>query len=414
MKKNKKMIMILLSLSIFILTVIPAFGMEISFPVKAGLAITVSDIPQDSEIFFIINDGVPIFAKANSDRSAKFLPLVPGFLKINVKQNGILRDSLTLNVGPGIIADGPAVVNQTLTVRNIRAGSDVLFILNDGLPIFSKPDSLGRARFMPLASGSLKINVMQNGILMESITVTVQEESPTTTPAPGTSGGGGTGPGTGGQGVNSKEPINNVAKFETESNSLFAGIVNYLFTIPELSIYQLIVTGKLSESNIAIKVESLLDTSKLVTEKAPGIIYKNINVWLGSNNIGQDLLRFKVENSWISTNNLKTSDINLFKWDGKWISLDTKEINKDDQFTYFEADGTGSTMFAISGAGVTGAPIPGITPGGTPVGTIPGETPTTTIPVPTKKGPGFEVIIAIIGIFLLYVILRPKANKKMK
>ncbi len=394
-KNNIRMIMvILLSLSIF---TIPALGMKISSPVKVNETLVVSDIPAGSDVFFILNEGVPIFARADSNGTARFLPLVPGTLKINVMKNGDLIDSLALNISTGITA-GPAVINQTLTVSNIPPGSDVFFILNDGVPIFARAGSDGTARFLPLVLGTLKINVMQKSILIDSLTLEVLETSTSTRSSSS---------GRRSTGVNSREPVNNVARFEIQENDIITGTVKYLFSIPDIGIYELIVSGRQIESRVTIRIESLIGTSKLVTENAPGNIYKNLDIWLGSSNINQILIRFKVDNSWISSNSFENSDINLFKWDsGKWLSLVTKEINKDGRYTYFESDGTGGTMFAI-GAGATPTSMisqPLQTETETPK--IPETGPTETIETakPTSaKTPGFGLVLAMIAIFLMYV-----------
>jgi len=55
-----------------------------------------------------------------------------------------------------------------------------------------------------------------------------------------------------------------------------------------------------------------------VTSAAPGNVYRNVNIWIGTSgfatprNINDAIIRFRVENSWISSHN----DIKLLRWDG--------------------------------------------------------------------------------------------------
>jgi hypothetical protein len=79
-------------------------------------------------------------------------------------------------------------------------------------------------------------------------------------------GGGGGGAGTGGPGVVSSEPLDNVAKSETVTRNIVAGSpVTYAFVAPEHGIYEIVPTGKVSQNDIALRVEALKGTSKLVT-----------------------------------------------------------------------------------------------------------------------------------------------------
>ncbi len=148
------------------------------------------------------------------------------------------------------------------------------------------------------------------------------------------------------------EPYTNIEKAERYDKSLIANIpVTYTFKAPELGIYEIAVTGKENENNIALRVEALKGTSKLVTVQAPGIVYKNVNIWAGTKRIKEVLIRFKIENSWLSSNSLAGSDIKMVKWDGsKWVQLETAEKTKDSAYTYYEAKTDTFSHFAITGA----------------------------------------------------------------
>ncbi len=207
-----------------------------------------------------------------------------------------------------------------------------------------------------------------------------------------------------GGGVVTSEPFDNIAVYDRNERNLIANTpVTYSFTKPKLGVYEVVVTGKENEYNIAIRVEALKGTSKLVSYAPPGVVYKNINIWAGTKRIKEALIRFKVKNSWITSNNLAATDIKMVKWDGsKWVQLETTQKAKDDTYTYYEAKTSTLSIFAITG--LKGGVMPTATPAGpsvTPAVTTPAPTKTPTA-TPTKKKwiPGFEATIAIAGITL--------------
>ena len=113
------------------------------------------------------------------------------------------------------------------------------------------------------------------------------------------------------------------------------------------------------------------NTSTLVKTPAPGLVYKNVNIWVGTSgfavpkNIRSALIGFRVDNSWITAHGIsKGYDVKLFKWDGsQWIQLETAQIERNDAYTLFEAKVNSFSPFAIS------SKVPEITPDQTPQGT---------------------------------------------
>jgi PGF-pre-PGF domain-containing protein len=236
--------------------------------------------------------------------------------------------------------------------------------------------------------------------------------------APSSSGGGGGSSGSvGGGGVVSFEPYDNIARSETYNNNLVSNkSVLYTFKLPEHGIYEIAVTGKESENNIDLKVEALKGPTKIAGISAPpGTVYKNVNVWAGSKGIKEALIRFKVENTWIANNKIAGSDLLMVRWNGKeWAKLDTSELKKDDTYTFYEAKTEGFSSFAITV--LKGKVVPGVTPAsgvteiaGTPV--KPAATKTAT-PVPTRKTPGFEAIIAVSAIAMLAALLKNNRQRR--
>ncbi len=300
-----------------------------------------------------------------------------------------------------------ARVGTTLTASGIPQGAVVQFILNGGVPVFAVADSTGSAKYMPLLQGNLSIIAMVGGTVVDSlINIPVSPAAP----APGPSGGGGnvggtSGGGTGGGGVVTSEPYDNIDKMERYDNNLIANTpVTYRFKMPELGIYEIVITGKENENNIALRVEFLKGTSKQVTVQAPGTVYKNINILAGTQRIKEALVRFRVENSWLGSNSLAASEVKLVKWDGsKWMQLETAQKNKDDTYTYYETMTDTFSIFAITGLKggvITATPTPGPTSTATP-GVSPTTTPLAGVPT-TSLNWILYVIVAIIIIAAVY------------
>ncbi len=97
-------------------------------------------------------------------------------------------------------------------------------------------------------------------------------------------------------------------------------------------------------------------TSSLVKAPAPEIVYKNVNIWVGTSgfavpaNIKTAEIMFRTENSWLGDNSLKDSDIKMVRWDGsKWNTLETAVLKNDGTYTYFAAKTNAFSPFAVIG-----------------------------------------------------------------
>lgn len=165
----------------------------------------------------------------------------------------------------------------------------------------------------------------------------------------GSSGGGGGGP--------SGENFTNIEVNEKYDLYIYKDkVTSYRFTSSGNPVMYVNITGNTSPGEIRTSVEVLRDTSTLVKEPAPGIVYRNANIWVGTSgfavakNIKVAVIRFRVENAWISSNGFSQSDIRMFKWDGsKWIKLETMVDGKDSGYSYFEAKTDSFSSFAIVG-----------------------------------------------------------------
>jgi PGF-pre-PGF domain-containing protein len=214
------------------------------------------------------------------------------------------------------------------------------------------------------------------------------------------------GDGSSDKGVVTSEPYDNIARSETyKNNLLFDKPAVYTFKLTEHGIYEITVTDKQDENNIALRVEALKGQTRIAGISAPpGSVYKNVNVWSGSKNIRKALIKFKVENTWILNNKVESGDLVLVKWDGsQWVKLVTLETMKDDTYCFYEANTDSFASFAITA--LKGGAVPNVSTviedmdkSVSPVKPAGKENHT---PEPTNKIPGFEVIVSVFAIGLL-------------
>jgi len=175
------------------------------------------------------------------------------------------------------------------------------------------------------------------GILNFNITLTSDTPTPASTSS-GSSGGGGGGGGTSG------EDFYNIRISETEREYVNKGSeVSYSFDSEGNIVRYINFTGVTSSGTIAAKVEILNHTSTMVDQAPTDIVFKNLNIWVGNlgwanpSNIANPTINFKVENSWITENNIDKSTIKMNRYsEGKWNPLATTRIGEDANDLYFE------------------------------------------------------------------------------
>lgn len=159
--------------------------------------------------------------------------------------------------------------------------------------------------------------------------------------------------GSGSAGVVSTECFNNVQLKETRENNLRYGqYVPFSFT-SDIPVYEVDVKGLRNDNEVTIRVEQLVNLSCKLIEKPQGGIYRYINIFSGVQQDGV-LIKFKISNGWLTG-----GTIVLVRWqDGSWKDLPTTITGSDKRFTYYEADSTGFSSFAIVERGGAKPPKP--------------------------------------------------------
>lgn len=231
---------------------------------------------------------------------------------------------------------------------------------------------------------------------------------------------GGGGSSGGGMTTSNIDPFSNIVKYEVIDENLFANkTIEYSFTTPEFSIYQVLLNSKENEYDISVRIEYLRNTSKLgngMVKPAPGIVYRNENIGLGSSRLNYIGVRFRVKNSWLEDNGLNDSRIPyLLKYNGTaWIALKTNMTGNDDIYTYFESPKAGNSRIGIFAISVPIKRIDNTNATLKNIDITPEEEYEEIIPdieekeIKSKGIPGFGILIIIISVALSLIYINRK------
>ncbi|MCD4822376.1 MAG: PGF-pre-PGF domain-containing protein [Methanococcoides sp.] len=144
---------------------------------------------------------------------------------------------------------------------------------------------------------------------------------------------------------------------EKSSQSVHLGSqISYQFVEHENPITYINYRSLTNAGNVITTVEVLKQTSALVSSPPPGIVYKNLNIWMGKpgyaieSNIQDAVVGFKVNRSWLEGNHISDSSIMMYRYDqGTWEPLSTKKISESSSYMAFEAETSVFSPFAIVG-----------------------------------------------------------------
>jgi PGF-pre-PGF domain-containing protein len=299
-------------------------------------------------------------------------------------------------------------VNGTGSTPSVKVNNITATIINDTYSV-SVPLSIG--------SNTITATVTDAAGNTNTSSITVSRTTSGGSSG-GSSGGGGGGGGTG-------EKSYNIECYENDRQYVYEDILtSFVYSYGCNIVDNLDFTGMAKLGKILTKVEMLYNTSTLVELAPPGEIYKNFNIWTGflgwfsTDHVSDPTLTFTVNKSWVRNNNINPSSISLYFYNAnKWDKINIQKINEDSTKYYFRANLpiTGS-LGSMAVSGQFNSPI---TPIFTPKPTlIPTLTPTPTpeiIPTPppmtwtgiwSESIPGFQIIVALSVILLLFVIGR--------
>jgi PGF-pre-PGF domain-containing protein len=105
-------------------------------------------------------------------------------------------------------------------------------------------------------------------------------------------------------------------------------------------------------NNVEITVTKLSGQPAGVTQTVSGQSYQYVEMEtrnLAEDNVQQATSSFKVEQSWISENNIDKNTVSLHRWaDEQWNELTTSLESEDDDYAYYDSELPGFSFFVIS------------------------------------------------------------------
>ncbi|WP_167879286.1 S-layer protein domain-containing protein [Methanococcoides vulcani] len=170
------------------------------------------------------------------------------------------------------------------------------------------------------------------------------------------SGGNGGGGGGGGSGATG-EAFENIAFKEVKTENIVGGLeISYTFDDEQNAIEYINFSALRNYGRVSTTVEVLKNRSAMVDESAPGVVYSNLNIWVGKSgfatedNIADPVIGFCVAKAWLIENGIDENSIALYRHnEGKWNVLNTMKVGEDGEYIYFEAETPGFSPFAITG-----------------------------------------------------------------
>jgi PGF-pre-PGF domain-containing protein len=130
--------------------------------------------------------------------------------------------------------------------------------------------------------------------------------------------------------------------------------------IEDMAVTQITISVKNSVNNIKIVITKLADKPASVVHEITGKVYHYIEINktnIKDVDINKMKIKFKVEKTWITTNNINESTIALNRYENGWTKLPTVKQSEDTEYVYFEAESSSMSIFAITGEAKAAAPM---------------------------------------------------------
>lgn len=271
--------------------------------------------------------------------------------RLNV--NSISEGALFKQNGTGTFFNGGEINNSLGTVVNVFGA----FL---GPYNITTPGEFIIIKATAISSGSTEIKLL-NALVVDPSGNTVFP-APISTPSPennqvsimvsggGAPGGGGSGGGSSG------ENYTNIESTEKYDLFIYKDVTtSYDFRKNQNPILFVNITGNTNSVEITTLVEVLKNTSTLVEYSPTGIVYKNVNIWVGNygyatqKNIKHAEIKFRVPIEWLEANNIDPESIELMHYNGSWESLPIKKIDVNNGNIIYEASANSFSPFAIIG-----------------------------------------------------------------
>ncbi|WP_256621751.1 PGF-pre-PGF domain-containing protein [Methanolobus chelungpuianus] len=174
----------------------------------------------------------------------------------------------------------------------------------------------------------------------------------------GSGGSGGSSSGSSGSGGGSfqasKEKYENIEFKDFSIKYVLRDVENvFNFSMENNSIKSVVIVTLLNEGETKTIIEMLKGTSTMAKKAPPGIVYRNVNIWVGdekfsSSKLKTAMVEFKVEKSWLSEKSIDPASVKLLRYSGSWNYLPTSITGEDETYVHYAAYTSGFSVFAIS------------------------------------------------------------------
>jgi len=171
------------------------------------------------------------------------------------------------------------------------------------------------------------------------------------------------------------------------------------FSFEKVPVTEVLIDVNKTVSNAQVTITQSSTSPADITISAPGYTYAYLTVTktnVADAAVSKVKIRFKVEKSWISANNIDASTISLNRYvSGSWVTLTTAKLSEDATYVYFEAESPGLSVFAVSGqkkAVIT-----------TTTTTVPSTTTTTPSALPVVPTQTWLIIIGVLTLIAVVI-----------
>lgn len=200
------------------------------------------------------------------------------------------------------------------------------------------------------SGNAMPVTVVDGSVYVEDAESTDQSDNGSETPAEEMSGGGG-------GGVDNGESYENIKL--KEISRVFVSrdtVVTYQYKDAENPVTCVNYTALRNAGFVTASIEVLEKTSCLVSNEPEGIVYKNLNIWVGKNgysteeNIENPVINFRISKIWLEENRIQASTVKLNRYHlNAWNPLPTVKTGEDSDYIFFESETPGFSPFAITG-----------------------------------------------------------------
>ena len=188
----------------------------------------------------------------------------------------------------------------------------------------------------------------------ETVSISVKEASDSSDDSTGGSASGGSSGGSGGSSQASSEEYENIEFKDYSIKYVLKDVDNvFSFKRENNSIQSVIIRTRLNQGETKSTVEMLKNTSSMAKKDAPGIVYRNLNIWVGdekfsSSNLIEAKVEFMVEKAWLTENSVDPASIKLLRYSDSWGYVPTSIKGQDKTYVYYTAKVPEFSVFAIS------------------------------------------------------------------